>query len=98
MRLDASNLSVRPVGPGGGSASPVDGASAFVGRMADVLREVNESQMNAGKGAEALARGEATNLPRLMADLEESSLAFQMTLHFRNKVIEAYQEVMRMQI
>lgn len=97
MRLDAPTLNVRPAGAAT-TAAPVEGASAFVGRVADVLREVNDAQIAAQRGGEALARGEATSLPRLMADLEEGSLAFQLTVHFRNKVLEAYQDVMRMQV
>lgn len=94
IRVDASSLQPRRVG----TAAPTDGASAFAGKVADALREVNDLQATAQKGGEALARGEATSLPRLVADLEEASLAFQLTVQFRNKALEAYQDVMRMQI
>ncbi|MDB5858705.1 MAG: fliE [Ramlibacter sp.] len=45
-----------------------------------------------------LALGEAQNLHEVMIRLEESRIAFQLMLQVRNRVLEAYQDVMKMQI
>jgi flagellar hook-basal body complex protein FliE len=45
-----------------------------------------------------LALGEAPNLHEVMIRLEESRIAFQLMLQVRNRVLEAYQDVMKMQV
>lgn len=47
---------------------------------------------------QGLAMGEAPNLHGVMIGLEESRLALQLMLQVRNRLLEAYQEVMRMQV
>jgi flagellar hook-basal body complex protein FliE len=45
-----------------------------------------------------LALGEAPNLHEVMIRLEESRIAFQLMLQVRNRALEAYQDVMKMQV
>jgi flagellar hook-basal body complex protein FliE len=45
-----------------------------------------------------LAAGEVQNLHQIMIRLEESKLSFQLMLQVRNRLLEAYQDVMKMQI
>lgn len=45
-----------------------------------------------------LASGESSNLHRVMLDLEQARLSFQLAVQVRNKLLEGYQELMRMQI
>ena len=45
-----------------------------------------------------LALGKAENVHDVMFELEKSRTAFQLTLQVRNKVLEGYQEIMRMQV
>ena len=47
---------------------------------------------------QGLAVGETQNLHEVMIRLEESRIAFQLMLQVRNRVLEAYQDVMKMQI
>lgn len=46
----------------------------------------------------ALATGEIQNLHQVTIDSLKAEIALQFTLQIRNKVIESYQEIMRMQI
>jgi flagellar hook-basal body complex protein FliE len=48
--------------------------------------------------AEKLARGENVELHEVMIASQKASITLAATMEIRNKVIEAYQEVMRMQI
>jgi len=48
--------------------------------------------------AERFARGEPVDEQTLVLAMERASLAFQLTLQVRNKVLDAYQEVMRLQV
>lgn len=83
--------------------APNDGVQAAKGPdfsrwLTQELEAVNERINSAGQSLERLAAGEATNLHEVMLDLEKARLAFQLTLQVRNKLLEGYQDIMRMQI
>lgn len=62
------------------------------------LQEVNEAQKMSDKMTEGLATGKVENIHEVMVASEKASLSLQLTMQVRNKVVEAYQEVMRMQV
>ncbi len=68
----------------------------------DVLKEsigeVNRLQNEAEKAAKDLALGRAENIHDVMISMEKASVSFRLMTQVRNKIIEAYQEVMRMQV
>ncbi len=70
--------------------------------FADIVRDglgALDAQLKASQAdLQQLALGEAPNLHAVMIRLEESRIAFQLMLQARNRVLEAYQEVMRMQV
>jgi flagellar hook-basal body complex protein FliE len=70
----------------------------FRNQLTDALRQVNELQLHAEDLARALAAGQAQDLHQVMLAAEKANLSLQFTLQIRNKVIEAYQEIMRIQV
>ena len=74
------------------------GSVSFGGAMKKALGEVNNVQQNADKMAVQLATGDVEDVHKAMIAMNKAKLAFDMTLQVRNKVLEAYQEVMRMQV
>ena len=64
----------------------------------EVIGQVNDAQQHAADLAQRFARGEPVDEQTLVLAMERASLAFQLTLQVRNKVLEAYQEVMRLQV
>lgn len=66
--------------------------------VADGLQQVNEQLATSQVDLQRLARGEVENLHQVMIRLEESKVAFQLMLQVRNRLLESYQEVMRMQV
>jgi flagellar hook-basal body complex protein FliE len=70
--------------------------------FADTLKEavgtVNSLQKEADKQAQALATGKTTNIPEVMMASEKADIALRMMVQVRNKIIDAYQEVMKMQV
>jgi flagellar hook-basal body complex protein FliE len=63
------------------------------------INTVNETQKHAGKLTEAFQAGdENTDLTQVMIALQKANVSFQAMTQVRNKLVEAYQEVMRMQI
>jgi flagellar hook-basal body complex protein FliE len=62
------------------------------------MHAVNDRIVSAEEGLTRLATGQTGNLHEVMLDLEKARLAFQLALQMRNKLLEGYQEIMRMQI
>lgn len=76
----------------------VSAGPSFSDRISAGLQELN-GQLRATQGdLQRLAVGEVANLHEVMVRLEESRIALQLALQVRNRVLEAYQDVMRMQI
>ena len=71
---------------------------SFSDTMSKQLEDVNELQIQSEKASEALALGDLDNIHEVMIKTEEAKLALEMTVQIRNKVVEAYQEIMKMQI
>ena len=64
----------------------------------DLISETNQLQSEAGKIAEKFALGEISDIHEVMIAAEKAGVAFELVLEIRNKLIEAYQEMMRMQV
>lgn len=62
------------------------------------IDEVNSLQQESADMKTKLVTGDLQDLHQVMIAAEKANLAFQLTLQIRNKVVEAYQEVMRMQV
>lgn len=77
------------------SSSPVEGAGKF---FTELVSKVNDLQTQSESSIQALASGENKNLHEVMISMEKASISFQFMSSVRNKAIEAYQEVMRMQV
>jgi flagellar hook-basal body complex protein FliE len=65
------------------------------GRM---VQEVSAKQQHAAEAARGLQAGDPISLHQAVIAMEEASVSFQLMVEMRNKLLEAYQELMRMQI
>ncbi|SRR5258706_12006225 len=72
--------------------------TTFGSLVTEALKQVNNSAITADTAVRDLALGREKNVHHVMIALEEASLSLQFAMAVRNKVIEAYQEVSRMQI
>lgn len=70
----------------------------FADRIGEGLQELNAQLLGSQRDLQQLALGEPVNLHEIMIRLEESRTSFQLMLQVRNRVLEAYQDVMRMQV
>ncbi len=78
-----------------GAKAPIEGAGKF---FTDLVSKVNELQTQSDNSIKQLASGENKNLHEVMITMEKASISFQFMSSVRNKALEAYQEVMRMQV
>ena len=74
------------------------GFKSFGELLADAVANVNGLQEEANKAIQKLASGKSKNIEETMMAVEKAELAFKMMNQIRLKVVEAYREVMRMQI
>ena len=74
------------------------GAHPFADVLASSLDEVNKLQQKADAAATALATGDTMSLHDTMIAMEQADLSFRMMMQVRNKIVDAYQEIMRMQV
>jgi flagellar hook-basal body complex protein FliE len=72
--------------------------ASFQQFFADAVNQTNGLQNQAEEAQKRLLIGESDDIHGVMIAMEKANMAFQLTLAVRNKVIDAYQEVMRMQI
>lgn len=74
------------------------GNSSFVALLSHGLEKVHSLQTEADASVLRLAAGDGDDLHEVMAALERASLALELTVAIRNKLVESYQEIMRMQV
>jgi flagellar hook-basal body complex protein FliE len=75
-----------------------EGQSDFLSTLNDFMGDVNQLQQESGESVKSLASGDITNIHDVMVAVEKASVSFELMMEIRNKVIEAYREVMRTQI
>ena len=80
------------------TASPkqIQSPESFGKMLARSLNEVNQLKLNADEAINDLAAGEKRDIHQTMIAMEKADVAFQLLMQIRNKIITAYETVMRM--
>jgi flagellar hook-basal body complex protein FliE len=89
---------VGPLRAPGNVAAGAPAAAGFAQRVVEGLQELNGQLLSTQADLQGLALGQAENLHEVVIRLEESRISLQLMLQVRNRVLEAYQDVMRMQV
>jgi flagellar hook-basal body complex protein FliE len=79
-------------------AHPAASPTSFGNLVSQGLEQVNQEMLQSQAGLQQLATGNAQNLHQIMIQLEESKLSFQLVMQVRNRLLDAYQDVMKMQL
>jgi flagellar hook-basal body complex protein FliE len=88
---------LRGIDPSQKSASSENTQSATQS-FGDMLSSLNQSQMNADGLMQQLSQGENVDLHTVMIGLEENNVNFNVAMGIRDRLVEAYREIMRMQV
>src|SRR4051812_35697299 len=72
--------------------------SSFDGFLGNIVSEVSSKQAAAGDAVQSVTAGGNVPLHQAMIAVQEASLSFQLMVEVRNKLLESYQELMRMQV
>ena len=102
--------SIQPVDPFGtgsefqvGAVDPsatgaTSGAGSFGSMLTGQISNLNDLQNTAASQSQALATGQAQDVSQVVADVEKAALAMQLAVQVRNKAVDAYNELFRIQI
>lgn len=89
---DSSNSQTQIKGPS--DTAP----TSFADTLNQAIQSVNQLQKTADKGAQDLATGRTENVADVMISAEKADIALKLMVQVRNKIIDAYQEIMKMQV
>jgi flagellar hook-basal body complex protein FliE len=77
------------------SAQPADSFASMLGQM---VSDVNAQQNISAQTVGALQSGQTVPLHQAVIAMEEANVSFQLMVEVRNRLLDSYQEIMRMQI
>ena len=84
--------------PTGQVASMGEAGDSFGGWFAQQLAQVNGQLVAVDREMQGVALGSGQSLHQFMINMEEAKISFQLLAQVRNRLLESYQEVMRMQV
>lgn len=80
------------------SSQGAQGEGSFGGLLKEAIAQMSQVQREADALVEQVAKGRSSDLAGTMIALEKANLSFQLMIQVRNRMVEAYQEIMRMQV
>jgi flagellar hook-basal body complex protein FliE len=81
-----------------GTSSASSVGNGFKDALNQAIGSVNSTQVDANNQVEQLINGSSSDLSNVTIALEKSDLTLKLAVNVRDKVVNAYQEVMRMQV
>ena len=71
---------------------------SFKETVSNFVNEVNDLQIKAGESVENFATGKVENVHEVMIAMSKAEISFKFMMETRNKLIDAYKEIIRMQV
>lgn len=87
-----------PLASPGETAAVQPAGDSFANMLGRMVQDVNAKQSAAGDAVAALQSGQNVSLHQAVIAMEEANLSFQLMVEVRNKLLDSYQELMRMQV
>ncbi|MDW0115738.1 flagellar hook-basal body complex protein FliE [Sporosarcina thermotolerans] len=78
--------------------TPFEAQQSFGAYLKDAIQDVNSKQVKSDELTQKLIMGENVDLHNVMITAQKASIALNATMEVRNKVVEAYQEIIRMPV
>ncbi|WP_046175059.1 flagellar hook-basal body complex protein FliE [Domibacillus indicus] len=101
MAIEALNaVSSAMIEPGSvkKAATPAESQQNFGNFLKDALNDVMKTEAESNSLTTKMINGENVDIHQVMSAAQKSGITMQLTLEMRNKAVEAYQEIMRMQM
>jgi flagellar hook-basal body complex protein FliE len=71
---------------------------SFMDTLKESIQQINQVQTQADQAMTKLVTGQDQSLHQTMIAVEKADLSFQLMMQIRNKIVAAYEEVLRMQV
>ena len=71
---------------------------SFLDLLQNFIKDVNNDLINAKNIEQDLSLGKIQNIQDAMYQIEKADISFRLLTEIRNKALESYQEIMRMQV
>ena len=78
--------------------SPQPASGSFSSMLSQMVGDVNAKQQVSAQAVSALQSGQSVPLHQAVIAMEEANVSFQLMVEVRNRLLDAYQEIMRMQV
>lgn len=78
--------------------APTQSSASFQNLLGDFVNEVSDKQTSANDAVNGLLSGKNVSLHQAVISMEEANVSFQLMVEVRNKLLDSYQELMRMQL
>ncbi|WP_153731275.1 flagellar hook-basal body complex protein FliE [Sporosarcina obsidiansis] len=78
--------------------TPFEAQQSFSAMLNEAIHKVDQAQFTSDKLTTKLIKGEDVDLHNVMIASQKASIALNATVEMRNKVVEAYQEIIRMPV
>ena len=95
---DAGALAVNGLGKATDEAGAISQGPTFGQYLQHAIGEVNQAQLHAGDLSTRFAAGEPLDVHQVMIVAQEASVALNLAIQVRNKLVEGYQELMRVNV
>ena len=92
---DAGIGDMQVLGKAHGAESMEPAGKSFGQMLQNAIGEVNHAQMHAGDLSKRFAAGEPIDVHQVMIASQEASVALNLAVQVRNKLVDGYQELMR---
>jgi flagellar hook-basal body complex protein FliE len=79
-------------------STPYEAQQKFADFLKDSLNDVMKTETESNMMTNKMIRGENVDIHQVMTAAQKSGITMQLTIEMRNKAVEAYQEIMRMQM
>jgi len=73
-------------------------SKSFSETLKEAVQNVNQLQKESDKKMQELAAGKTDNIVDVMTAAEKADIALRLMMQVRNKIVDAYQEIMKMQV
>ena len=97
-----SEMPIKPIGP----QQPVgeiqkpssnEEGPSFSNTLKEAIQQVDDLKSNSAEEMERLLKGDVKDVHSAMLALQKADLSFQLMMQVRNKLVQAYKDIMRMQ-
>ena len=84
---------IKPLSVAGGSEAP-----GFGNMLAQAIEDVNQTHVEADQAVADLVAGKSQDIHNVLIAGQKADIGFQLLMQVRNKIVGAYEQIMRMQI